>query len=281
MLPKLYNGKNRTFFFGAWEAYRLYSASTTGTSMPTEAMRNGDYSTLVNAAGQRTTLYDPLTTDGVTWQRQPFPNNQIPLSRRNPLAKWLWDHTPLPTLAERESHGRQQLVRPQRQQPRDYTFTPRIDHRLGDHDQIFGRYSQGKAITKMRRSVCSNGSPVLKDEVGNLEGQIVPNYSGMMSWNHTFSPDVLRGDGRQRDQRGHQFHARDGPGPGKNLADQLDLPNPWNAPGLPDFRNAGFDMSYRGEARATTSRGSSAWTRTIRLSAARTSWSSAGVTGMR
>ncbi len=247
VLPKLYNGKNRTFFFAAWEAYRLFSSSTTGTSMPTEAMRNGDYSTLINAAGQRTTLYDPLTTDGVTWVRQPFLNNQIPLSRRNPLAKWLWDHTPLPTLANVNPMVGSNWFGSSVNNRVDYTVTARLDHRLGDRDQIFGRYSQGKATTKVRRSVSTNGSPVLKDEVGNLEGQIVPNYSGMTSWSHTFSPTFFVETVFSGTSEDLNFTPVEDLGPGKNLADQLNLPNPWNAPGLPDFPNAGFNMSYVGE----------------------------------
>ena len=44
VIPKLYKGKNRTFFFGAYEGYRLRQAATTGSAVWTEAMRNGDFS---------------------------------------------------------------------------------------------------------------------------------------------------------------------------------------------------------------------------------------------
>src|ERR1035437_2771009 len=45
-IPKLYNGKNRTFFFAAWENYAYRSAVETGTLGPTAAMRAGDFSGL-------------------------------------------------------------------------------------------------------------------------------------------------------------------------------------------------------------------------------------------
>ena len=53
-IPKLYNGKNRTFFFAAWETYKYRSASETGALAATDAMRSGDFSAL------GVTLYDPM-----------------------------------------------------------------------------------------------------------------------------------------------------------------------------------------------------------------------------
>ena len=84
-VPGLYNGKTRTFFFFAYEEFRLRQASTRSISMPTAAMREGDFSGLVNAQGQKFTLYDPMTTDS-DGMRQPFFSNQIPINRRSPLA---------------------------------------------------------------------------------------------------------------------------------------------------------------------------------------------------
>jgi hypothetical protein len=72
-LPKVYNGRNRTFFFFAYEGYQLRQASTRNIAVPTQAMRNGDFGGLVDGAGRRFTLYDPLTTGAApTWLRQPF-----------------------------------------------------------------------------------------------------------------------------------------------------------------------------------------------------------------
>src|SRR5271157_4188246 len=90
-IPKVYNGKNRTFFFTSYEAVRLVSASTFSTSMQTDAMRQGNYSGLVDSLGRLTTIYDPLSTGAApTWIRTPFPNNTIPISRESPDAKYLF-----------------------------------------------------------------------------------------------------------------------------------------------------------------------------------------------
>ena len=75
MIPKLYDGRNKSFFFFAYERFSLRQASSQLVFVPTVAMRNGDFSGLVNSAGVKQILYDPNTTDPITLQRQPFPNN--------------------------------------------------------------------------------------------------------------------------------------------------------------------------------------------------------------
>ncbi|MCU1382755.1 MAG: hypothetical protein JWL71_1452, partial [Acidobacteria bacterium] len=87
---------NRAFFWASSEGYRSSTSRSTVLVLPTAAERRGDFS----QAG--TTLYDPLTTradPGRPGQflRDPFPNNQIPSSRLNPVAIALLPYLPLPT----------------------------------------------------------------------------------------------------------------------------------------------------------------------------------------
>jgi len=65
-LPGVYNGKNRTFWFFAFEGHRNVQAVTKGYSLPTQAMRNGDFRGLVDSQGRLRKIYDPWTTDPVT-----------------------------------------------------------------------------------------------------------------------------------------------------------------------------------------------------------------------
>ena len=68
--------------------------------MQTDAMRQGDYSGLVDSLGQFYTIYDPLTTGAApNYTRTPFPNNTIPLNRESPNAKYLFSIMPEPTFA--------------------------------------------------------------------------------------------------------------------------------------------------------------------------------------
>ena len=142
-IPHVYNGTNRTFFFFAWEAFRNAQASTISTNYPTVAMRQGDFSGLLDGTGRLQTLYDPWTTDSKTWQRQPFPGNIIPLSKESPVAKYMWSVTALPTMPDvnpligNNFSGAYGVTR------RDHTETMRLDHRLSERDQIFVRYNFG------------------------------------------------------------------------------------------------------------------------------------------
>lgn len=97
VVPRLYHGKNKSFFFFAFERYSLRSDVSDLDEVPTVAMRNGDFSDAYNSAGVLQVIYDSNTTNPTTFQRQPFPNNMIPMSRISPLAKTLYPITPLPT----------------------------------------------------------------------------------------------------------------------------------------------------------------------------------------
>src|SRR5207245_10735646 len=91
------HGTIRTFSCWSYAGYRPRSAAPPNIAAPTPAFRQGDFSGLIDGQGRRFTLYDGLTTDSKTWMRQPFPGNQLPLSRQSPLAKYLYGVTPLPT----------------------------------------------------------------------------------------------------------------------------------------------------------------------------------------
>src|SRR5712692_3203176 len=75
LLPKIYNGKNKTFWFFDWEAMRQRKQKIASTGVATEAMWNGDLSNITDFNGNKYTIYDPLTTTGPNGARQPFPTN--------------------------------------------------------------------------------------------------------------------------------------------------------------------------------------------------------------
>src|SRR5215471_7728757 len=89
-LPKIYNGRNKTFFFFSYEGFRnRVGASPTPYSVPPPEFFTGDLHNWVNSAGKMIQIYDPSTTTLVngTYQRMPFPDNQIPQSQFDPVAK--------------------------------------------------------------------------------------------------------------------------------------------------------------------------------------------------
>src|SRR5262249_24572619 len=84
------HGKDKSFFFASYEGFRNRVGATTSTAtVPTPEMYNGDFSNWVTGSGALIPIYDfaTQTTDAsgkVT--RQPFPGNQIPANRFDPLA---------------------------------------------------------------------------------------------------------------------------------------------------------------------------------------------------
>ena len=101
-IPKVYNGKNRTFFTFGYDKYmHVYTSNPNFKTVPTAAERGGDLSALL-ALGPRYQIYDPATIAAAgsgRYTRQPLPGNIIPASRINPVTKALLEYYPLPNVA--------------------------------------------------------------------------------------------------------------------------------------------------------------------------------------
>jgi hypothetical protein len=98
IIPKLYDGKNKTFFFISTEAYRQQDGSTTVLSVPTALERAGNFSQTFTKSGAQQLIYDPLSTTSIG-TRQPFPGNIIPTSEQNPIGVALASYYPNPNAA--------------------------------------------------------------------------------------------------------------------------------------------------------------------------------------
>ena len=121
--------RDRTFFFGSVEAQRLKRSQTRAFSVPTLAARTGDF-------GAFATICDPATIP-TTGSCAPFPGNRIPAGRIDPIAAALLDRVPNPT-----SPAASQNLTAVERLNRDLTqISVRLDHRLSDADQLFGRLS--------------------------------------------------------------------------------------------------------------------------------------------
>ncbi len=99
VLPKIYNGRNKTFFWITGEAYRQTESAGSRLSVPTALERIGDFSQSRTASGTLQTIYDPLTTtaDGT---RQAFAGNVIPANRISTFGRSLASYYPLPNVAD-------------------------------------------------------------------------------------------------------------------------------------------------------------------------------------
>jgi hypothetical protein len=108
-VPKIINGKNKLFWFFAYEGLRdsdpvnaPAEGGPTVITVPTAAERKGDFSALLNA-GANYQIYDPASgvTAGSRTNRTPFPGNVIPTDRLNPIALNYLKYYPLPNIPGR------------------------------------------------------------------------------------------------------------------------------------------------------------------------------------
>jgi hypothetical protein len=106
-IPKLYNGRDKTFFFVSYDGLIDSSAGSFTGTMPTALERTGDFSQTKDSNGNLIVIYDPSTTKlnpsapaGTTqYVRTPFPGNIVPANEINPIAVKLLSYYPLPNEA--------------------------------------------------------------------------------------------------------------------------------------------------------------------------------------
>ncbi len=97
MIPKLYDGRNKTFFFVDYEGFRLPESVTMQATVPTAAMKNGDFSNYSNPSANYTGLTDPYS--GAKW------GNTIPTASLSAIAKQFLQFYPDPNTPATLSGG--------------------------------------------------------------------------------------------------------------------------------------------------------------------------------
>ncbi len=246
---RFYNGHNRTFFFVSREGTELREGFTKDFTVPTVAMRNGDFSGLQDSQGRKITLYDPATTRTITADngrivttRTPFPNNQIPLTRLSPLAKRIWGITPLPTdITNPLVTSNLKAVTPTNALPNltDNPTTIRLDHRFGEKDNGFLKVNGGQRTAWFQGTGGTTGAPTanLESNITYLPMQAV---AGALSWTHVFSPNFYVETLANRTWQSTKTVT------GlvqKDWSADLGLPNPLGEIGWPNITSVGF-MNY-------------------------------------
>jgi len=143
LIPRVYSGKNKTFWFYAWEANQFGIPSPFTGTVPTDAMRRGDLSQLL-ALGSTYQVYDPATTavaPGGRFSRQPFPNNIIPQVRLDPVAQNILKHWSAPNQPGLRD-GRNNYFTNQPAQEDTWVHLARLDHAFHENHRIFLRLNK-------------------------------------------------------------------------------------------------------------------------------------------
>jgi hypothetical protein len=144
VIPKLYNGKDKTFFFVNYEGFRLRQGASSTQTVPTAAERAGDLSALSQ-------IYDPLTTCGTgapgypdcpqaqRGNRLPFAGNQIPANRINPTSLTYLKLYPLPNNPTPNGIGN--WVGNASQGGNNNETVVHIDQNISEKQHLSGRYT--------------------------------------------------------------------------------------------------------------------------------------------
>lgn len=169
-IPKLYDGRDRSFFTYGYEGIResraMGAAYGSGVlTVPTEAERRGDFSDLLRipGAGSRYQIYDPATRTPAGAGRysvQPLPNNVIPPSRINPVARNILSYYALPNVAG-TADGTNNLIRVNDSEViQYYNHIVRADHNFSEKNRMFARFNTYKRYSYSSdwfRSIATGG----------------------------------------------------------------------------------------------------------------------------
>ncbi len=150
-IPKIYNGKNKTFFFVNYEGFRLRQGQSYTETVPDAAERNGDLSSL--AAAQGVNVYDPLTTCGTgpgyprqcapgeaQGSRLQFAGNVIPTTRINPTSVKLLNLYPAPN-ASGNAFGVGNWIENGKQGGNQNQTVVHIDQNISEKQHVTARYT--------------------------------------------------------------------------------------------------------------------------------------------
>jgi hypothetical protein len=215
MIPKIYRGKERTFWSFGYERVHVNRPQPLTTTVPTEAQRRGDFSALLganlctNAAGQvspcggafttplnvtdtrgRTLqaregmIYDPATIRAATggrFTRQAFADNLIPTNRLDPVAQKMLTFMPLPNQPGTVREQRNNYFRTYDIERFNDSLLTRIDHIFSQNNRAFFRYNYNNyKLDALPLGTIANG----QNEAQTGHGVVIDNV-------HTFSPRVV------------------------------------------------------------------------------------------
>ncbi len=174
VIPKIYDGHNKTFFMVNYEARRRRDGGLAQTANhPPTAFRNGDFSSLLNLPTP-IRIVDPLTGD-------PFNNNIIPANRITNAAKELMKFWPDPQRTNANPLVGINYTGFERRTLDDTQVFGRIDHNFSENDKIFARY----AFNDVTYRVIPGDNPNFTYFVAGR------NQNLGTGWIHVFNPNLI------------------------------------------------------------------------------------------
>jgi hypothetical protein len=265
VLPHVYHGKDKSFWFFAYERFSLVSGTFEAVSVPTAAMEGGDFSNLVNGSGLQT-LYDPSTTTnspscaadaGIANPacRTQFDYNGKPNTINPallaPATKIMYAITPAPNIAGvTDPLEGANLDFPNQTYEIIPTITFRLDHNFNEKNHVYLRYTSNTQLDQALRNYPSNSPDTLADSSVGIPNAAsgyqdinIGNYGGALGYTHVFSPTFFAETIVSQDWL--EQYVGGGGNPLLNYESILGLPNNFGEKGFPTI-GSNLIMPYGG-----------------------------------
>lgn len=188
-LPKIYDGRNRTFFFYNFEGYRRRAWGDSYSTVPPMDQRGGDFSNLRDARGTLIPIYDPATTQanpsGSGFVRQPFAGNIVPKNRFDSVTPKMLDFIAAPNAVPTNIYQNTNNLFYRSGAGTDSDQNAiRLDQKITDRNTMYFRY-----MDFWHRPMPVTGG-VIPWEIGGRDDRY-KTRNAVLSDTHTFSPRIV------------------------------------------------------------------------------------------
>lgn len=234
--------KNKLFFFGNYEGYRRSQQRTFVNTVPTELMRQGNFSEVRDIFDPASLRADPTAATGFT--RTPFANRTIPANRFDPVMAKMVAAYPLP---QRPGIVNNHVTNPGDKQRWDQGDL-KMDWNWNEKNTVFGRYSRQDTVSTRPSTfapvtLAGISNPVSLGNEDTFAGSSdLHAYHSVLNWVRTITPTFIM-EARMGFNRFALNFLQEGASPGAQLGEKLGVKGSNQGPnsdGIPIFSPAGY-----------------------------------------
>jgi Carboxypeptidase regulatory-like domain len=274
VLPHIYHGKDKSFFFFAYERYSLAQIAGANDDVFPGAWEQGNYSALTNGSGTPQTLYDPNTT--IANAACPVPGssattnnpycrttftqefgetganvNTIPMNRLSPTAQEIYAISPPATNSNNpllSNTYNLNGVSPTELRAPDYTF--RLDQDFNENNRSYLRFTMTPVTEYVLRNQPSSQPPTVAAKVNGINFPVgasgythyqYAQFATALGYTHVFSPSFYAET--IASQQWYQEQNNAGGTPNADFEKEMGLPNNFGEPGFPYFENIVYPVN--------------------------------------
>jgi hypothetical protein len=259
VIPHVYHGKDKSFWFFAYERYSLASIGNENVTVPEPAWEQGNFSGLTNKAGVLQQLYDPATTranaacpvptggtNNNPYCRTSFTSeysetgsniNSIPANRLSPTAKIMYDISPPPN-STANPLVTTNLQAVDATETRIPTETFRLDHVFNESNRAYLRYTEDlRNQTELRNKPANQPTNIAADgipaDTSGVYSEPTDTFNFALGYTHVFSPTFFAETILSQQWMAEWTNAAGTPQ--TDYEKMLGTPNNFGEPGFPHF----------------------------------------------